>query len=160
GRTELGHGRTPPQRGPRLVGGTRRGHRVERPGGRGCVVRTGTGEALQAAVPVRHSSHDDGEAREPMTDGGRLSAALEAALIDRLTAQADDEVILGHRNAEWTGHAPLLEEDIALANLAQDEIGHAITWYGLRAELDGSDPDRLVFFREAGEFLSSSLVAL
>lgn len=95
-----------------------------------------------------------------MTDTRALSASLRAALIDRLTAMADDELILGHRNAEWTGHAPILEEDIALANLAQDEMGHAITWYGLRSAIDGSDPDQLVFFRDAPHFLNAWLVEL
>ena len=89
-----------------------------------------------------------------------LSASQQAALSDQLTALADDELLLGHRNAEWTGHAPILEEDIALANLAQDEIGHAIVWYGLRAAIDGSDPDRLVYFRDAPQFLNAWLVEL
>ena len=73
--------------------------------------------------------------------------SVQTALIHKLTALADDEFVLGHRNSEWTGHAPILEEDIALANLAQDELGHATLWYGLRGALDGSDPDKLVYFR-------------
>src|SRR5690606_34198588 len=89
-----------------------------------------------------------------------LGTVEQAALIEQLTALADDELLLGHRNAEWTGHAPILEEDIAIANLAQDEIGHAIAWYGLRSALDGSDPDRLVYFRDAPQFLNSWLVEL
>ncbi|HET8984736.1 MAG TPA: 1,2-phenylacetyl-CoA epoxidase subunit PaaC [Trueperaceae bacterium] len=95
-----------------------------------------------------------------MADAQTLSTALRAPLVARLTAMADDELILGHRNAEWTGHAPVLEEDIALANLAQDEIGHAITWYGMRAAIDGSDPDQLVYFRDAPSFLNAWLVEL
>lgn len=87
-----------------------------------------------------------------------LTPELRAALVERLTALADDELILGHRNSEWTGHAPILEEDIAIANVAQDEIGHAILWYGLRRELDGSDPDELVYFRDAVDYRSSALV--
>ena len=59
------------------------------------------------------------------------------SLIARLTAMADDELILAHRDSEWTGHAPILEEDIALANLAQDELGHATTIYGLLEPLTG-----------------------
>ncbi len=78
-----------------------------------------------------------------------LSPAVRAALVARLTALADDELTLAHRDAEWTGHAPLLEEDIALANLAQDELGHAMLWLDLRAGLDGSDPDALAFRRDA-----------
>lgn len=95
-----------------------------------------------------------------MADAQSLSTSLRTALVDQLTAMADDELILGHRDAQWTGHAPILEEDIALANLAQDEIGHAITWYGLRSAIDGSDPDHLVFFRDAPRFLNSWLVEL
>lgn len=87
-----------------------------------------------------------------------LPPELRTALAERLTALADDELVLGHRNAEWTGHAPILEEDIAIANVAQDEIGHAVLWYGLLQDLTGSDPDRLVFFRAAAEYRSSALV--
>lgn len=89
-----------------------------------------------------------------------LSAEVRAALIERLTAMADDELLLGHRDSEWTGHGPLLEEDIALANLAQDEIGHAALWYGLRQALDGSDPDALAFRRDPDGFRSSLIVEL
>jgi len=89
-----------------------------------------------------------------------LDPALRGALIARLTAMADDELILGHRDSEWTGHAPLLEEDIALANIAQDEIGHALLWLEVRTGLDGSDPDALAFFREAGDFRNVRLVEL
>lgn len=108
---------------------------------------------------------DHGE-RVPAAHGATPEAAgtvlpgpeLKAALVARLTALADDELVLGHRQAGWTGHAPLLEEDIAMANVAQDEIGHAVAWYELRARLDGSDPDRLVYFRPAEEFRSALLV--
>src|SRR5215471_16608308 len=82
------------------------------------------------------------------------------ALPTYLLALADDELLLGHRDSEWTGHAPILEEDIAFANLAQDEIGHAALWYGLLRNLDGSDPDRLIFFREPGAFRNAQLVEL
>ena len=85
---------------------------------------------------------------------------LKNALVARLTAMADDELILSHRNAEWTGHAPLLEEDIALANLAQDELGHATTIYGLVEELTGESPDKLAFFRDAEAFRNVQLVEL
>jgi len=86
-----------------------------------------------------------------------LTPDLSAALVERLTAFADDELVLGHRQAGWTGHAPLLEEDIAIANVAQDELGHAVAWFDLRAELDGSDPDRLAFFRAADDYRSAWL---
>jgi len=83
-------------------------------------------------------------------------SALRAYLI----ALGDDELLLGHRDSEWTGHAPILEEDIAFSNLAQDELGHALTWYTLAHEAGGPDPDRLAFFRDAGEFRNSTLVEL
>ena len=87
-----------------------------------------------------------------------MNDILRAVLAARLLASADDELILAHRNAEWTGHAPILEEDIALANIAQDELGHATIWYGLVEALTGEDPDRLAFFREAGQFRNAQLV--
>ena len=51
-----------------------------------------------------------------------------------LLALADDELVLGYRESEWTGVAPLLEEDVALSSIAQDEIGHARALYALAAE--------------------------
>ncbi|WP_243028884.1 1,2-phenylacetyl-CoA epoxidase subunit PaaC [Thermus albus] len=89
-----------------------------------------------------------------------LDPYLKDALIARLTAWADDEVVLAQRLSEWVGHAPILEEDIAIANLAQDELGHAKVWLELRQELDGSDPDRLVFFRDPLEYQNAILVEL
>lgn len=83
-----------------------------------------------------------------------------AALVARLTALADDELVLAHRNAEWTGHAPILEEDIALANLAQDELGHAIVWFGLLETLTGTSADALAMFRPPPAFRNVQLVEL
>jgi ring-1,2-phenylacetyl-CoA epoxidase subunit PaaC len=81
-------------------------------------------------------------------------------LAARMLALADDELILAHRNSEWTGHAPILEEDIGLANIAQDELGHAMLWYNLYTEMRGGDPDQLVFFREAEAWRNVQLVEL
>jgi ring-1,2-phenylacetyl-CoA epoxidase subunit PaaC len=81
-----------------------------------------------------------------------------------LVAVADDELILAHRNSEWAGHGPILEDDIALTNLALDEMGHAHLWYRLAAEVLGQDPerypDRMVFQRTAGEYRSIQMVEL
>lgn len=81
-----------------------------------------------------------------------------------LTALADDELIAGQRAAEWCGHAPILEEDIAFANLALDEIGHALLWYRLLAEQIGTDPetypDQLAYWRAADEFRCHPLLEL
>lgn len=95
-----------------------------------------------------------------MTAAATLTPVQTAALTRKLTALADDEIILAHRGGEWTGHAPILEEDIALANIAQDELGHAGMYLELRRALDGSDPDRLAFFRDADEYRCTRLVEL
>jgi ring-1,2-phenylacetyl-CoA epoxidase subunit PaaC len=85
-----------------------------------------------------------------------------ADLADALLALADDEMILAHRDSEWTGHAPILEEDIAFANIALDEMGHAGLWYRLVAALRDEDPehypDRLVFRRTAEAFRNTRVV--
>lgn len=87
-----------------------------------------------------------------------------AQLSAYLIALGDDELILGHRDSEWTGHAPILEEDIAFANIALDEIGHARLWYELAAELLGADkaryPDQQVYFRLVADFRCLQLVEL
>jgi ring-1,2-phenylacetyl-CoA epoxidase subunit PaaC len=89
-----------------------------------------------------------------------LAADVENALIARITAFADDELVLAQRDAEWTGHAPILEEDIAFANIAQDELGHATVWYGMVETLTGDDGDTLAMFRDASAFRNVQLVEL
>lgn len=93
-----------------------------------------------------------------------MKLEVKEALAHKLLAMADNELILGHRNSEWTGHAPILEEDIAFANIALDEIGHARIWYRLLADLRGEAketyPDQLVFFREAADYRNTQLVEL
>jgi ring-1,2-phenylacetyl-CoA epoxidase subunit PaaC len=73
---------------------------------------------------------------------------------------ADNSLILGHRNSEWTGHGPILEQDIALSNISLDLIGQARNFYQYAADLknDGSTEDTLAYFREANEFLNCLLV--
>ncbi len=79
-------------------------------------------------------------------------------LADWLLAMADDQLILAHRNSEWIGRAPILEEDIALANIAQDELGHAMMLYELHAALTGANPDALAFFRDTAAYRSAQFV--
>ena len=73
----------------------------------------------------------------------------ETALRELLLAMADDEAVIGWTDSEWTGIAPLLEEDVAMSSLAQDEIGHAQALYGLVAGLPdgGGDPDAIAYDR-------------
>lgn len=85
---------------------------------------------------------------------------MSNALTARVLAFADDELILGHRNSAWAGHAPILEEDIAFANLALDELAHAQLWLELHQELTGIEPDRTVFFRDPSEYTCAQLVEL
>ena len=70
-----------------------------------------------------------------------------------LLAVADDELILGHRHAEWTGWAPHVEEDLAFSSIAQDEIAHARLLYGLADE----DVDALALGREPHEYRNAIL---
>jgi ring-1,2-phenylacetyl-CoA epoxidase subunit PaaC len=73
---------------------------------------------------------------------------------------ADDELILGWRNSEWTGIAPLLEEDVAFSSIAQNEIGHARALYELAARELGTTADELAFDRSPDEYRCSRLVEL
>jgi ring-1,2-phenylacetyl-CoA epoxidase subunit PaaC len=75
---------------------------------------------------------------------------------DLLLAMADDELVLGWRDSEWTGIAPFLEEDVALSSISQNEIGHARAIYELLAD----DADALAFDRPPGEYACSQLVEL
>ena len=73
---------------------------------------------------------------------------------------ADDELILGWRNSEWTGIAPFLEEDVAFSSIAQNEIGHARALYVLAAEDLGTTPDELALDRDPNEYRCAPLVEL
>jgi ring-1,2-phenylacetyl-CoA epoxidase subunit PaaC len=77
-----------------------------------------------------------------------------------LLTLADDELVLGWRNSEWTGIAPFLEEDVAFSSIAQTEIGHARAWYELAAKELDTDPDALAFDRAPDEYRCAPLVEL
>jgi ring-1,2-phenylacetyl-CoA epoxidase subunit PaaC len=80
--------------------------------------------------------------------------------VDLLLTLADDELILGWRNSEWTGIAPFLEEDVAFSSIAQNEIGHARALYELAARELGTDADALAFDRPPADYRSAPLVEL
>ncbi len=82
------------------------------------------------------------------------------ALKDLLYRLADDKLIIGHRNSEWTGFGPVLEEDIAFASMAQDELGHAQAFYMLLSQMGEGDPDQLAFNRKPEAFRSCWLVEM
>lgn len=73
---------------------------------------------------------------------------------------ADNALVLGHRLSEWCGHAPVLEEDLALANMALDLIGQARSFYSYAGEIEGRgrDEDALAYLRDAREFRNVLLV--
>ena len=92
-----------------------------------------------------------------MTDG-ELDPTTRDALAELLLTLADDEFVLGFWDSEWTGIAPMLEEDVAMSSVSQDEIGHARAWYELLAGLTGEDADRIAFGREPDAYRHAALM--
>jgi ring-1,2-phenylacetyl-CoA epoxidase subunit PaaC len=82
------------------------------------------------------------------------------ALVETVLAFADDELVLGWRDSEWTGVAPFLEEDVAFSSIAQGEIGHARALYELVAGALGGDADALAFDRVPEAYRCAPLVEL
>lgn len=81
------------------------------------------------------------------------------ALQSLLLHMADDALVIGHRNSEWTGIGPMLEEDLAFSSMAQDKIGHAQALYEiLHSHLGMAEADTLAFLREEKAFRCCHLV--
>jgi ring-1,2-phenylacetyl-CoA epoxidase subunit PaaC len=78
----------------------------------------------------------------------------ETPLVLYALRRADDALILGHRLSEWCGHAPMLEEDMALANMGLDLLGQARELYSYAAKVEGkdNDEDKLAYLRDAGQY--------
>lgn len=95
-----------------------------------------------------------------MTSGSHLLPATRNALALQLLAIADDEFVIGSSDSEWTGIAPILEEDVAMSSISQDEIGHARAFYELLAELvaDGRDADAIAYDRPATGYYHARLL--
>jgi ring-1,2-phenylacetyl-CoA epoxidase subunit PaaC len=91
--------------------------------------------------------------------GGSIVVA-DMPLVRLTLRRADDALVLGHRLSEWCGHAPVLEEDIALANLALDLIGQARALYALAAEAEGAghDEDQFAYLRRERDYRNLLLV--
>lgn len=77
-----------------------------------------------------------------------------------LLAVADDKLLLGHRNSDWTGLGPILEEDIAFSSLAQDEIAHAQALYEVVGHLVGQTADDLAFGRTPEQYRCAAIVEI
>jgi ring-1,2-phenylacetyl-CoA epoxidase subunit PaaC len=89
-----------------------------------------------------------------------IDLAVQAALDGLLLSMADDEFVIGFSDSEWTGIAPILEEDIAMSSLAKDELGHARALYELLAELraDGRPADAIAYDREPADYRHARLL--
>jgi ring-1,2-phenylacetyl-CoA epoxidase subunit PaaC len=90
------------------------------------------------------------------------AAPAPDALFELLLRLGDDRLVLGHRLSEWCGHGPILEEDIAISNVALDLLGQATMFLRLAGQVEGKgrDEDALAYFREAVEFRNCQLVEL
>lgn len=84
----------------------------------------------------------------------------DLAVKELLYKMADDQLILGHRNSEWTGFGPLLEEDIAFSSMAQDKVGQSYALYSILHSLGEQEPDSIAFTRNAGQFHNCILTEL
>lgn len=93
---------------------------------------------------------------------GVTDRRTDGALVEYLLRLGDDRLVLGHRLSEWCGHGPILEEDIALANIALDLIGQANLLLGLAGKVEGAgrDADALAYLRDAQDFRCHPLVEL
>src|SRR5512133_954874 len=85
---------------------------------------------------------------------------MDEKIQNTLLEIADDELILGWRDSEWTGIAPLLEEDVAFSSIAQNEIGHARALYELVARERDTTADELAFDRAPDEYRCARIVEL
>lgn len=104
-----------------------------------------------------------GEAAAGMGNvAGPRVAPMAPPLVEYLLRLGDDRLILGHRMSEWTGHGPILEEDIATANIALDLIGQAAQFLKLAGEAEGAGrtEDTLAYFRDGVKFRNCLLVEL
>lgn len=82
------------------------------------------------------------------------------AIKELLYKMADDLLIIGHRNSEWTGLGPILEEDIAFSSMAQDKIGQAGALFEILHQLGEDEPDTIAFMRDENKMHCSQFVEL
>ena len=92
------------------------------------------------------------------TSAATLAAPPVAGLTELLLSMADDEFVIGFSDSEWTGIAPLLEEDLAMSSLAQDELGHAAALYDLLATITGGERDSIAYDREPADYRHARLL--
>jgi ring-1,2-phenylacetyl-CoA epoxidase subunit PaaC len=114
------------------------------------------------SLPDMMTPDAEGLARQEGQGGGHAPAedANQDAFFEFLLRMGDNALILGHRNSEWCGHGPVLEEDIAMSNMALDLIGQTALWLGLAGEVEGNgrSADDLAYLRDAWDFRNLLLV--
>ncbi len=105
-------------------------------------------------------TEEQAPAKNPVA--GLRAPVIANPLFEYLLRLADDRLVLGHRVSEWCGHGPILEEDIALSNIALDLIGHASVLLALAGTVEGAgrDADALAFLRDGVAFRNALLVEL
>jgi len=99
-----------------------------------------------------------------MTAAGQQATGnrQQAPLVEYLLRLGDDRLVLGHRNSEWCGHGPVLEEDIATANIALDLLGQATNFLRLAGQIEGQgrDEDALAYWRDENRFTNLQMLEL
>ena len=114
------------------------------------------------SLPDMMTPDVEGLARQEGQGGAHAPApdAAQDAFFEFLLRMGDNALILGHRNSEWCGHGPVLEEDIAMSNMALDLIGQTSLWLGLAGEVEGQgrSADDLAYLRDAWDFRNLLLV--
>ena len=116
-----------------------------------------TGAGSDSPAMVKPVSTDAGHVVSTATSG-----TVANPLVEYLLRLGDDRLVLGHRLSEWAGHGPILEEDIALSNIALDLIGQANLLLELAgtSEGQGRTADALAYLRDAVDFRNVQLVEL
>lgn len=89
-----------------------------------------------------------------------MDDALKTSFVQLLLAAADDRFILGHRMADWTGLAPILEEDIAFSAIAQEALGHAAALYEIASDMTGVAADDLAYGRKTEEYRCAPIIEM
>jgi ring-1,2-phenylacetyl-CoA epoxidase subunit PaaC len=108
----------------------------------------------EARLPTRQLIQPD----VPRFDTADLDPLTRRAVSELLLTMADDEFVLGFCDSEWTGIAPMLEEDVAFSSLSQDEIGHGRIWYEMLGQLTDDTADHIAYGRQPHEYHHAALV--
>src|SRR3954463_13093190 len=164
-----GRGAGAPERTRRLRAARRRdlalGRTIHRDHGVGAererpVLRSRGGQGVPASAVLQGATGRAGSMTAPSVVP--VSPEAPNGLFELLLRLGDDRLVLGHRLSEWCGHGPILEEDIAISNVALDLLGQATMFLRLAGEVEGKgrDEDALAYFREVVEFRNAQIVEL